>query len=31
VPGALLPEVRDSAGDFGTSAPEVLGRAIPLR
>jgi glycerol kinase len=31
VPRALLPEVRDSAGDFGTVAEDVLGAAIPIR
>ncbi len=31
VPMACLPEVRDSAGDFGMTDPAVLGRAIPIR
>jgi glycerol kinase len=31
VPRALLPEVRDSAGDFGASEPSLFGRAIPIR
>ncbi|MBU4435814.1 MAG: glycerol kinase, partial [Alphaproteobacteria bacterium] len=31
VPAALLPEVRDSAGDFGETAPDLLGAAIPVR
>ncbi len=31
VPMSCLPEVRDSAGDFGTTDPAVLGRAIPIR
>ncbi|HUP20003.1 MAG TPA: glycerol kinase GlpK [Gemmatimonadota bacterium] len=31
VPGAVLPEVRDSAGDFGTTAPELFGAEIPIR
>lgn len=31
VPAALLPEVRDSAGDFGETAAEVLGAVIPIR
>jgi glycerol kinase len=31
VPRALLPEVRDSAGDFGTTAEDVLGAAIAIR
>jgi glycerol kinase len=30
VPAALLPEVRDTSGDFGLSATEVLGRSIPI-
>ena len=30
VPMHCLPEVRDSAGDFGRSDPGVLGRALPL-
>lgn len=31
VPMALLPEVRDCAGDFGTTAPDILGHAVPIR
>jgi glycerol kinase len=32
VPPAMLPEVRDSAGSFGATAPELLGGAsIPIR
>ncbi|MDH3734327.1 MAG: glycerol kinase GlpK [Gemmatimonadota bacterium] len=31
VPAALLPEVRDSAGDFGEAAPELFGAPIPIR
>lgn len=31
VPAALLPDVRDSAGDFGCTTIESLGAAIPLR
>ena len=31
VPRAMLPEVRDSAGDFGTTRPDLFGRAIPIR
>ena len=31
IPRAVLPEVRDSAGDFGTTLPEILGAAVPLR
>jgi len=30
VPLAMLPEVRDCAGDFGTVIPEHLGAAIPI-
>jgi glycerol kinase len=31
VPRAILPEVRDSAGDFGATVPELFGAAIPIR
>lgn len=31
VPAACLPEVRDSAGDLGTTDPAVLGAALPIR
>ena len=31
VPGALLPEVRDCAGDFGEIDAAILGRPIPIR
>ena len=31
VPLAMLPEVRDSAGDFGATTPALLGHAIPIR
>jgi glycerol kinase len=31
VPRALLPEVRDCAGEFGETVPELLGRAAPIR
>ncbi len=31
IPAALLPEVRDSAADFGMTRPELFGRAIPVR
>ncbi|HXZ17383.1 MAG TPA: FGGY family carbohydrate kinase, partial [Roseiarcus sp.] len=31
VPAAMLPEVRDTAGEFGASAPEHFGAAIPVR
>ncbi|TBN40518.1 glycerol kinase [Paracoccus subflavus] len=30
IPPALLPEVRDSADDFGTTRPDLFGRAIPI-
>jgi len=30
VPPAMLPEVRDSAGAFGETAPDLFGRAIPI-
>ena len=31
VPPGMLPEVRDSAGDFGRTHPDLFGRAIPIR
>ena len=31
VPDSVLPEVRDSAGDFGSTAPDLFGAAIPIR
>jgi len=31
IPAALLPEVRDSAGEFGETDPSVFGRSIPIR
>jgi glycerol kinase len=31
IPMALLPEVRDSAADFGVTDPALLGAAIPIR
>ena len=31
VPMACLPEVRDSAGDFGVTDRAVIGRALPIR
>jgi len=31
VPMSVLPEVRDSAGDFGRSDPGVLGQSLPIR
>ena len=31
VPASVLPEVRDSAGDFGETSEGLFGRAIPLR
>ncbi len=30
IPRAILPEVRDCAGDFGTSTADVLGRSVPI-
>ena len=31
VPDALLPEVRDTAGDFGETLAEILGAPVPIR
>ncbi|MGE0698770.1 MAG: glycerol kinase GlpK [Hyphomicrobiaceae bacterium] len=31
VPRAMLPEVRDSAGDLGATDPAILGGAVPIR
>ena len=31
VPLSLLPEVRDTAGDYGETLPEFLGRSVPIR
>ena len=31
IPAALLPEVRDCADDFGTTSPDLLGAAVPIR
>ncbi|MBO6782283.1 MAG: glycerol kinase GlpK [Alphaproteobacteria bacterium] len=31
LPRAILPEVRDSAGDFGTSSTDTIGAALPIR
>jgi glycerol kinase len=31
VPLGMMPEVRDCAGDFGETLPELIGRAIPIR
>jgi glycerol kinase len=31
IPATLLPEVRDSAADFGWTAPDLLGAALPVR
>jgi glycerol kinase len=31
IPLSCLPEVRDSAGDFGTTEAGVLGKALPIR
>jgi glycerol kinase len=30
IPRAMLPQVRDCAADFGTTRPELFGRAIPI-
>ena len=30
IPGAMLPEVRDSAAHYGVTDPALLGRAIPI-
>jgi len=30
VPAAVLPEVRDNAADYGQTAPELLGAAVPI-
>ncbi|MDT8345896.1 MAG: glycerol kinase GlpK [Thermohalobaculum sp.] len=30
IPAAMLPEVRDSAADFGTTRPDLFGRPIPI-
>jgi glycerol kinase len=30
-PAAILPEVRDTAADYGSSAPEHLGASVPIR
>ena len=31
VPAAVLPEVRDTAGDYGETTPDILGRPVPIR
>ena len=31
VPRAALPDVRDSAGDYGATTPDLFGAAIPIR
>ena len=31
VPRSMLPEVRDSSGDFGEALPDLFGAAIPVR
>lgn len=31
IPAAILPEVRDSAADFGVTAPDTIGAEIPIR
>ncbi|MFD1881830.1 glycerol kinase GlpK [Paracoccus pacificus] len=30
VPAAILPEVRDSAGDFGLTRPDLFGKELPI-
>jgi glycerol kinase len=30
IPGAILPELRDTAGEFGATLPELFGSAIPI-
>ncbi|MXU64909.1 glycerol kinase GlpK [Oceanomicrobium pacificus] len=30
IPEAMLPEVRDSAADFGTTRPDLFGRPVPI-
>ncbi|MGF1554134.1 MAG: glycerol kinase GlpK [Paracoccaceae bacterium] len=30
IPEAMLPEVRDSDGDFGTTRPDLFGRPVPI-
>ena len=30
IPEAVLPEVRDCSGEFGTTDPELFGAAIPI-
>ncbi|MEL7173014.1 MAG: FGGY family carbohydrate kinase, partial [Pseudomonadota bacterium] len=31
IPEAMLPEIRDSNGDFGTTRPDLFGRRLPIR
>lgn len=31
IPEAMLPEVRDCAGEFGDTQPELLGASVPIR
>lgn len=31
IPASMLPQVLDCAADFGTTAPEILGAAVPIR
>jgi len=31
IPASMLPEVKESADDFGTTVPEVLGAPVPIR
>jgi glycerol kinase len=30
IPSSMMPEVRDSSGDFGTARADLLGRALPI-
>ena len=31
IPKALMPEIKDSSADFGTTSPEIFGASIPIR
>jgi glycerol kinase len=31
IPRAMLPEIRDCASEFGTTVPDLLGAAVPIR
>ena len=31
VPAAMLPQVLDTAGDYGQTTPDILGRPVPIR